>query len=617
MMVRRALAVAGVALLAGGAAAGTAAADTAYPTNPEARSFNTGTPGWTDAVHDCTLLGRLEIPIPLVCSTTNTHDAGTGAPPADVFDPPVGPGSLQTTFQSLLNLGGIIVGNSVWQSPTFNITAPEGLEKLTGATFSIQRQAEVTALIQAGGEATTKVELVKFAAGDTVASRTTLLEETITDANSEFGAPRVVEVPKANVLPGTYRIDITTAITWSQIQLAQGQFTVNYDNVKLRVADGTINPGDTPSVQTLLATDITATSAVLNALINPQSLTTVSQNTFQIREAGTDQTFRTVDAPDLDPSLVGSRVSAAVTDLQPCKTYEYRGVAKTVNEALGNLSRFSTFCGPTVTTLPASPVTATGAGLNSSINPNGPPTDYRYEIGLSPELPEGQTVLTEVRRLNGGTQASTPNTEQVAGLRPETTFYYRVLASNELGSARGAVQSFRTPQQSAPGAPGAPGPAGARGPAGQVNEQRILDQILRDGDERALLRIRQSLVQVGLKGRRAGQLRFRIFCRERTGRTCAGTVKIRTIGKINPSSRAGVRKAARRVTFATFEYQLAQGKAGVAITQMTPEKIDLLRLRRGVGRSIGVTISVQVSDSAGNRQTIVREGALRLVRSPR
>ena len=86
---------------------------------------------------------------------------------------------------------------------------------------------------------------------------------------------------------------------------------------------------------------------------------------------------------------------------------------------------------------------------------------------------------------------------------------------------------------------------------------------------------------------------------------------------MNPSSKRGVRKAKRRVTFATFEYQLAQGKSGVAITQMTPEKVDLLRLRRGLGRTIGVTISVQVTDAIGNRQTIVRNGRLRLVNSPR
>ncbi len=114
---------------------------------------------------------------------------------------------------------------------------------------------------------------------------------------------------------------------------------------------------------------------------------------------------------------------------------------------------------------------------------------------------------------------------------------------------------------------------------------------------------------VGQRGRRRGQIRLRIFCRTITGQNCAGTVKLRTRGKINPSSIPGRKRPARKVTFATFEYQLAVGKAGVAISQIQPEKLDLLkRIKR---TSIDILVTVAVADAD---QTIQRAGSLILAK---
>ena len=71
-------------------------------------------------------------------------------------------------------------------------------------------------------------------------------------------------------------------------------------------------------------------------------------------------------------------------------------------------------------------------------------------------------------------------------------------------------------------------------------------------------------------------MRLPIYCRKKTGRTCAGTVKLRTVGRITPNSRAR-QGAKRRVTFITFEYQLAQGKTGYAIARLSEEKLDLMK----------------------------------------
>lgn len=596
---RRALATAGAALIACGALAGTAAADTLYPTDPRARDFAEGTRGWQDQSRECALLGAIPIPIPLVCSTVNEHAPGDGNPP----------GSLKSRFQPIANLGGqLFQGTAVWRSPTFTVTeaSPGALQR---AALSFERKATVQALIDQGGEAVTKVELVNVT--NTPEQRKVLLEETLTEENSTFDRPRAVEVLPPDIRAGqTYVLEFTTTFTSTAIQVAQGEIAAYYDNIQLRVIDGTDTLNVAPTVTTLLATDITDTTATLNAIVSPKGLPTTAS--FHIREAGTDN-FREVPYGDVGEGTNAVRINQQATGLQPCKTYEYRGFARNAQgPGEGALSVFQTNCAPTAVTLPAAPVSATAAGLNSSVNPNGPETFYRYQLSLSADFRPETTLTTEERSAGSGRDTKQPLNEPLNGLRPQTTYFYRVLARNSLGDATGSTVHFTTPPQSAPGPPGAPGPRGPAGPPG-VRGQAGVDP----ESEPRFLRIRQALVSVGLRGRRAGQIRLRIFCSALTGRSCAGTVKLRTIGKINPSSRPGVRKRARRVTFATFEYQLAQGKSGVAIAQMTPEKVDLLRLRRGLGRTIGISISVQVTGASGNRQTIVRQGRLRLVSSPR
>ena len=53
-------------------------------------------------------------------------------------------------------------------------------------------------------------------------------------------------------------------------------------------------------------------------------------------------------------------------------------------------------------------------------------------------------------------------------------------------------------------------------------------------------------------------MRLQIFCSEKVGKLCAGTVKIRTRDRIQPATAAPKRKL-RRVTLVTEEYQIRQG----------------------------------------------------------
>ena len=154
---------------------------------------------------------------------------------------------------------------------------------------------------------------------------------------------------------------------------------------------------------------------------------------------------------------IGSGASAVarsvlLTSLKVGTTYHYRVIAN--NEA-------GTTTGPdqTFTTVPSAPVDATYAtGVTSSeatlhtlINPLGHDTRYYFQFGTqsckavpaactNSPAPPGEDI--------GAGSEDLARSLPLAGLEPNTTYYYRVLDSNSLGETQGTEHTFTTPQES-------------------------------------------------------------------------------------------------------------------------------------------------------------------------
>src|SRR4029077_3359948 len=96
---------------------------------------------------------------------------------------------------------------------------------------------------------------------------------------------------------------------------------------------------------------------------------------------------------------------------------------------------------PTVTTAAATGVTASGATLNGSVNPNGLTTTAWFEWGTSPTL---ATFTATARHAVGSGTAAQAVTVTLPGLSPATTYYYRVAGSSTGGTVKGAIVSFTT-----------------------------------------------------------------------------------------------------------------------------------------------------------------------------
>jgi hypothetical protein len=95
---------------------------------------------------------------------------------------------------------------------------------------------------------------------------------------------------------------------------------------------------------------------------------------------------------------------------------------------------------PLVTTGTATVVRVT-ATLAGTVNPNGNSTQAFFEWGSSSTL--AGAISTSAQGIGSGNSVVSV-TETLLSLLPSTTYYYRVVATNSGGTARGVIQSFRT-----------------------------------------------------------------------------------------------------------------------------------------------------------------------------
>jgi hypothetical protein len=97
---------------------------------------------------------------------------------------------------------------------------------------------------------------------------------------------------------------------------------------------------------------------------------------------------------------------------------------------------------PVVATSPATAVTAQTATLNGVVNPRSLPTTYRFEYG--------ETTAYGTSSPDAGAGAGTGSVNvnfSLGGLQPGTTYHYRLVAANVMGTSYSADQTFRTPAE--------------------------------------------------------------------------------------------------------------------------------------------------------------------------
>ena len=135
-------------------------------------------------------------------------------------------------------------------------------------------------------------------------------------------------------------------------------------------------------------------------------------------------------------------ISHTASSLQPEAEYKFRAWAKNgIGEGFSPTMTFNTL--PKVqnlTTKDATNVAPRSATLNASFDGDGTATSYHFEYGQTPGVYTTETSETSAGSPNVPTDVSAP----ISNLELETTYYYRVVATNTLGTTNGGEKSFTT-----------------------------------------------------------------------------------------------------------------------------------------------------------------------------
>jgi phosphodiesterase/alkaline phosphatase D-like protein len=148
-------------------------------------------------------------------------------------------------------------------------------------------------------------------------------------------------------------------------------------------------------------------------------------------------------SPSPGSGSTGVLVSATVSNLTPSAYYHYRVVATNTNgTATAQDVEFRTLVIPGVDTLPASSVTTSTATLNAKVNPAGQEvTGCVIEYGTTTAY--GQSTPCSPSPGSGSTGVLV--SAEVVELAANTTYHYRVKATNANGTANAQDLTFKTP----------------------------------------------------------------------------------------------------------------------------------------------------------------------------
>lgn len=196
-----------------------------------------------------------------------------------------------------------------------------------------------------------------------------------------------------------------------------------------------------------------------------RAFTAVMSGELDPENATTEYSFEYGPCAQLSSCPVTARTQAQTSDaytpietvqqasaLQPATEYSYRllasneGSTNGIYEAGSSAAEghFTTAPAPVpqAITGPASEVTSTAALIAGTTNPDGQPSTYSFEMGVSAGAATQYGLLYTASA--GSDATPTIRTFPVTGLQPGTQYTYRILVHNEFGTVTGEPVTFTT-----------------------------------------------------------------------------------------------------------------------------------------------------------------------------
>lgn len=261
-----------------------------------------------------------------------------------------------------------------------------------------------------------------------VGDLTELLANIINDIqqDGEVNDPDLISTIRSN----TTSLDLTTIRSNLEKRYQELGLNATIPDFEKYVIDYWSFTGLEPTSSTEGATEITTSGAILNGIVNANDL-----NTTVTFEYGTSTLYGS-SITALQSPLTGHNdelINAVLTGLNPGTLYHYR--VKSVNSqgtSFGSDTTFTTLGQvPSANSLEPSNVMTTSATLNGEVNANYLETSVVFEYGLT--IHYGQSILAIQNPITGNTISNV--SAELTGLMEDTTYYYRVRATNLLGAS--------------------------------------------------------------------------------------------------------------------------------------------------------------------------------------
>jgi phosphodiesterase/alkaline phosphatase D-like protein len=213
--------------------------------------------------------------------------------------------------------------------------------------------------------------------------------------------------------------------------------------------DRTFTTSGPPVICNAPTTGLGQEEATINACVNPDQLATTYR--FEYGETASYGTEIPPGGQSIGSGTTPVGVSAVLTGLKVDGTYHFRVVAENeAGVATGPDQTFTTVASAPIVVTYASGVSSSEATLHTQINPLEHDTRYYFQYGAqSCETdPAGCTdsPVPPGEDIGAGSEAVARGLK-LTGLAPDTTYFFRVLASNTLGVTEGPEHSFRTQPQ--------------------------------------------------------------------------------------------------------------------------------------------------------------------------
>jgi hypothetical protein len=206
----------------------------------------------------------------------------------------------------------------------------------------------------------------------------------------------------------------------------------------------------TPDVTTEPADPIGPHTATLRGTVDP--LGVPASYRFEYRRQASSGDWTQTPSEDAGSEAGIQQVSADIDQLPPNTAYEYRLIATNTDANQSTTSNTETFT--TGKVAPIAHLNSSAAGktkliISGYINPRNTPADYHFEYGTKDCATNPCTSIPTTDHTTTAINDSYFVTQTITGLQPDTTYHYRLVATNPAGTdtteTRTAVTSTGLP----------------------------------------------------------------------------------------------------------------------------------------------------------------------------